>query len=736
MKKLLREFWSNRPLIENEFEEARWDDATGETTEVLVEELARRQAASEGLPTPTVRAEAYAYLLDHTRLQINPHTPFALKFDLGVDYSYFAKSDIMYQNMFRVQRKKVLSERFPVDYPRMKTAADAGISPVWTDFWHTVPNWNLLLREGFAGILAMARRSGERLVEEGAPQERIIYISAMITCYEAILRFLHRVYEYSLSFDLPEFSQCIKNLTERAPITTYEVMQFSIFYLYFEEIGCERARTLGDIDRLYLPYIQADVESGRYTEEEIKALFQYYFIHFTASRRFAQQPFTVGGTDRDGNDLSNRLTYEILDIYDEMNIYDPKIHLRYGKNTPDALLSKVLSMMRRGNNSICIMNDEAVYRGYERIGISRDDAQHYVVLGCYEPIIMGLEEAEIATTRMNMAKCIELAMNGGRDMTTDAQIGQECPTEFDSFEAFYEAFIGQVDYFLDFAIEFAQKQGEICTEINPSLIYSSSFEACIERGMDVHEHPLKYNNMSLKCIGLATVVDSLLAIKKYVFDKKMRTFAQLREILKRNWEGEEELRRIILADREKYGNNLPLPDRITCDITRHLGDRYCGMKLRRGGVLRLALDSVHHCISLGKPLAATPDGRLAGTPFSRNMVPNAGMDRGGITAYMQSVLKIKADDFVDATVLDFILHPSAVQGEKGLSDFMSLMKIFFASGGFAAQGNIINREMLTEAQKNPEKYSTLQIRVCGWNEYFVKLGRVKQDMFIAQCGEG
>lgn len=735
MKALLQNFSSNRPFLENEFEEAVWDDATGLSTEALAEALARYQENSDHLPTPTVRAEAYAYLLDHTRLQINPKTPFAVKFDIGVDFSYFAKADIFYQNLFRVQRKAFLSKTFPVDYPRMKEAADAGISPVWTDFWHTVPNWNLLLQEGFVGILKLAKDAREKLCAEEAPRERIVYLDAMITCYEAILRFLHRVYEYSLGFDVPMFSECVKSLTERAPETLYEVMQFSVFYLYFEEIGCERARTLGDIDRLYLPYFKADVASGRYTKEEIKALFQYFFIHFTATKRFAQQPFTVGGSNAQGEDLSNELTAWILEIYDEMNIYDPKIHFRYNKKTPRVLLTKVLSMIRKGNNSICIMNDEAVYRGYERIGIPRSDAQHYVVLGCYEPIIMGMEEAEIATTRMNMAKCIELTMNGGVDMTTGKQIGKPCPVDYASFDDFFEAFLEQVDYFLDFAIEFAQAQGEYCTEINPSLIYSSSFIECIQKGLDVHEFPLKYNNMSLKCIGLATVVDSLMAVKKFVFEKKTVSFSQLREILIRNWEGHEMLRQSILADREKYGNNLERPDRITCDITEHLGSKYCGMKLRRGGVLRLALDSVHHCISLGEKLAATPDGRLCGTPFSRNMVPNAGMDRGGITAYMQSVLKINADDFVDATVLDFILHPSAVEGEKGLADFTSLMEIFFAAGGFAAQGNIIHHEMLKDAQVHPEKYSTLQIRVCGWNEYFVKLGRVKQDMFIAQCEE-
>ena len=733
MKQWTTRFEENRPRIANEFQEAVWDDATGEPTEVLVAELAKRQAESRGIPTSTVRAEAYAYVLDHTRIQINPYTPFSVKLDIGVDFSYFATSDILYQNLFRVQRKQYLAEHFPQDYARMKQAAELGADHVWTDFWHTVPNWNFILEQGFVGILARARASRKALTESNAPQERLVYLDAIITCYEAILRFLDRVYRYSLGFSIPAFSACIKQLTLGAPRTLYEVMQMSILYVYFEEMGCERARTLGDIDRLWLPYLQNDLKAGTCTQEDVKALFQYFFLHYTASHRFAQEPFTIGASDAQGNDRSNELTALILDIYDELNIYDPKIHFRYNKNTPKTLMRKVASMIQGGNNSICLMNDEAVYKGYERIGIPRTDAQHYVVLGCYEPIIMGLEEAEISISRLNMVKCLEQALNGGRDLRTATLLGPETPTEFSSFDAFFEAFLRQLDHAVDFAVEFAQKQGEHSVHINPSMIYSSSFPECLDTGLDVHQYPLRYNNMSIKCIGLATVVDSLTTVKRLVFDEKRLTLPALCEILKRNWEGEELLRREILAHREKYGNNLDVPDSIMCAITKHLGDRYCGMPLRRGGVLRLALDSVHHCISQGAKLPATPDGRLAGEPFSRNLAPVGGMDRGGITAYMQSILKIDASDFVDATVLDFILHPSAVEGERGLAALISLLEIFFAQGGFSAQGNIIHKEMLLAAQREPEKYSTLQIRVCGWNEYFVNLTPVKQEMFIAQC---
>ena len=200
-----------------------------------------------------------------------------------------------------------------------------------------------------------------------------------------------------------------------------------------------------------------------------------------------------------------------------------------------------------------------------------------------------------------------------------------------------------------------------------------------------------------------------------------------------DWKGFEDLQKRIINDKEKYGNNMTIPDKIMTDILENLANRYCGKNLKRGGKVRLGLDSVYHCIKHGEKTSATSDGRNAKKPISKNLCASDGMDRGGITAYMQSVLKIDSASFVDGVPFDFILHPSAVEGEKGLEDFISLIKIFLDNGGFAMQGNIVKRDTLIEAQNYPEKYSTLQVRVCGWNEYFVKLSKVKQDMFIKQC---
>lgn len=724
-------FSENRKHIENEFEMAAFDKNTGLDVEEIAKQLQEIQSDKTETPRQIVCANAYAYILDNVQLQINEYTPFSVKFNIGVDYSGFASFDIFHKEIFLKQREKILKEKFPKEYEKM--TSDNVTNIIATDFWHTVPDWNNISKLGFPGILNKAKKSKEKMLKSAQDNKKqLLFLDSVIICYEAILRLMKRIYDYSLNFDVPEFSECIKNLMTRPAQTLYEVMQFSVLFLYFEEIGCERARTLGDIDRLYLPYYQNDKNNG-VSQDKLDELFKYFFIHFTATKRFAEQPFTIGGCDKDGTDRSNELTLRILEIYDELDIYDPKIHLRYHKSLDKKVLTKAVSMIRSGHSSICILNDDAVFAGYKKLGISKEDSQNYVVLGCYEPIIMGLEEGEIGICWLNMAKSVEFAINGGKDIITYRQTGIETPKDIASFDEFFEIFLNQLDNCIDFAIDFAQKQGEYATLINPSPIYSSTFSECIEKGLDVHEFPLKYNNMGIKLFGTATVTDSLSAIKKYVFDKKEITLDEMRVALKKDWSGYEKIRQKISKDEDKYGNNRELPDEILVKLTKHLEDKYCGKRLDRGGRLRLGLDSIDHCIYLGRTTSATPDGRKSGTPVSKNLCSSSGKDLGGITAYMQTVLKIDTSAFVNGVPCDFILHPSSVEGEKGLADFISLIEIYFANGGFALQGNVFNKETLIKARENPEKYSTLQVRVCGWNEYFVKLNKVTQDMFIKQC---
>jgi len=723
-------FSENRKFIENEFAEAKWDIDSGLPPHEIEHELKRMYEENTEC-MPILRAKMHAYILDNVQLEINPLTPFSAKINIGVNYEHSASQDFIQKYIYHTQldkvRKEILSED---EYLKQSRITGCGLGFACTDFWHTVPDWNNVIRYGIAGLLDKARQSKEALsLKSDTTEEQITFLDSVIICYEAMIRLMSRIHRESLKYEIPAFSECILNLTQRPPETLYEVMQTAILFLYFEEIGPERARSLGPIDRLYLPYFENDLKNG-IDCETLKELFRYFFIHFTASKRFAQQPMMLGGSDCNGNTYCNSLTSLILEIYDEMNIYDPKIHLRYHKSTPDAVLGKVLSMIRHGNSSICILNDDVIFKAYDKMNVPREDSQHYVPLGCYEPIIMGMEEAEIGASWMSVVKPLEFVFNDGKDIISGYRLGEKSCDSYDTFEQFMDEYYRQLDYCIDFVVDMINKEGVYSTEINPSPIYSSTFDDCLKTGTDIHRYPIKYNNISIKLMGLATLVDSLYAVKKYVYDTKEMTYAEMKDAVLNDWEGHEDMRRKIASDKEKYGNNMEGPDAIFKAVTEHMASKYAYKKIPRGGVLRLGTDSIKNCISYGAATAATPNGRKKGKPLSKNLCSESGNDRNGIISYMQTVLKMDASNYLNSAVLDFMLHPSAVSGEKGLNDFMNLVKTYFSLGGFAVQGNIVSGETLKQALQTPEKYSTLQIRVCGWNEYFLKMNKNMQEIFL------
>ena len=727
-------FSKNRKFVEKEFEEAKWDLNSGLSVDELISKTRKYMQDNSSLSMPYMRANIFKFILENAQIEINPYSIFADKLNTGIMYSGttsgFSSPDFYEWDVFHKVRDKVLRENFKEDYEHMLKGMEIGVGFSWNDFWHTVPDWNNVLKLGFVGLLDKAKQCKAEFVKKGnITKEQLEFYDSVIITFEAIINYLHRLYNESLKYDIPEYSQAILHLTKKAPETLYQVMLMTVLFVTMEEIGCERARSLGPIDILYYPYYKKELENGT-PLEDIKSMFQFLFARYNAAKRFAQQPFMLGGGDENGKDRTNELSLLILDWYDELNILNPKIHIRYHENINEKIMLKAIDMIRRGNSSICIMNDEMVFKGYEKLGISRKDASNYVPLGCYEPIILGKEEAEIGAAWLNMAKAIEFTFSSGKDIKSGVQYNSITPENFDTFKDFYNAFLTHVNEIVTFSMKHILQQGSLSSKINPSPIYSASFSQCLEKGMDVHDWPLEYNNASIKCFALATVVDSLMMVKKYVFDLKKVTYAQMREAILNNWQGYESLRTEIRKDTEKYGNNLENPDKILQDFTNYLSDLVVGKPTGRKGVFRLGTDSITQNIKSGIKTWATPDGRLNGDAVSKNLAATGGQDRKGILGLMNSLTKIDQSALLDSAVTDFMVHPSAVQGNKGLIAFYNIIKTYFKNGGMALQGNIVDVETLKKARENPDEYKTLQIRVCGWNEYFVYMNPQMQDTFI------
>ena len=483
------------------------------------------------------------------------------------------------------------------------------------------------------------------------------------------------------------------------------------------------------------PFYKKDIESGRYRDEQIREFMRYFLFKMWAAHIPFDLPFTIGGEAPDGrSEVTNEISHMIVEIYDELEIHSPKIHVRISDKTPDDFIKKVLDCIRRGHSSFLMMNDKVAAAGLMRAGIEERDARNYVPVGCYENAAWGVEMPCTGNSAIAMPKAIEYVITGGRDlssgrlMTFDTGLVQ-------SFEQFKDAIKAQIKAMRDKSVNFINTIESHYPEINADLFVSGLCEYAVKAGKDVFEGSAKYNNSSVNYMGIATLVDSVAAVKKAVYDEKKVTLAELFDILRGNWEGHEDLLSFVRNLPEKYGNNECLTDSLMKEFTDYIGEITNNKPNGRGGVYKAGCYSIDRCFTYGKGIMATPDGRKAGEPFSKNLCPVIGMDKKGITAVLTSVAKIDHAAFASGTVLDYVLHPSAVSGEDGLCAMLGIVKTYFSMGGLALHGNVFDAKILKAAQRNPEKYKNLQVRVCGWNVFFVNLSKEEQDAFIIQSSK-
>lgn len=731
-------FSQERPWLENEFEEAVWIPGSGLDAQALEAGFDAYLQENAQLPPPLLRAGGFAWLLDNCQISINPHSIFCHKLNLGVVYNsggadadflkkqlHEAGPDIMENRMFYPRNRALQESLAPKQAALNRQAIAIGAGRACADFRHASPDWNNVFRLGFSGL--RQRVAEQKAQSEPLTDSRRTFYDAALACYDAIDRVLGRIASESRKFNVPEFTRAVEHLRREPPCTVYQAMLLSILFTNFAEIGYEKVRTLGLLDEMYWPYYQADCREGRCDRETMKEMLRYFFLHWHAARRGAQQPFGLGGT--------NPLTELMLEVYEELNIINPKLHLRCAADVPDTLLTRVAELIRKGSSSIVLMNDEAVYRGYALLGIPREEAKGYLPMGCYEPYLMGKEEAFICASWMNIAKQVELTVTGGKDLLTGEDFGTPTPTEFASFSEFLETFFCRLSEMVELTVDMIETFSRFATQVNPSPLLSATMDSCVERGVDIYDGGMVYNNTTIKCFGIATAVDSLLGVKKLVFDEKMLTMEQLRQALSANWQGYERQRLAVWKDGNKYGNHLPEPDGLAREIYDRLAQWIIGRKNCRGGIYRMGADSVDFSMTEGAKMGAGADGRLAGEPISKNLCPVSGMQKRGITAFLHSALSLGQERLLGSAPLDFVVHPSAVQGEAGLKAMVAAFRAYFQAGGMAVHGNVVSYEALLAAQKEPEKYADLQIRVCGWNDYFVNLSPAQQEQFLRQTRE-
>lgn len=708
-----------------------YDPATGMSDEEIAAGLLALDKTMGDLPHPVAKAKAIAYVLEHTRIDVNEHDYF-----IGLYTWNRVTAPITLQKW----KKEIFESKLPEVDDTMKDLNASGAVSIWPDFDHVVPDWDSLMTLGFPGIRERAREYRRMHEAKGQLTARqAAFFDGIELEYTAILAFIDRLYRHALAQThekAPKVAACLKQLRDGAPTNIYEAMQ--LIFLYFmisESVDYYQVRSLGNgLDHTLYPFYVNDLQNGTYTRDEIRELIGYFLMQWSAIGNYWGQPFYMGGSNADGTCRINDLSHDIIDIYRELGLYNPKIQIKVNTNTPPDFLNKIFDMIRAGNSSFVFCCEPGMMAAVMSYGATWEEALTMDIRGCYET---GVRANEVCASNgyINPLKAVVLAMHDGMDSITGKRIG--IPTgraeDMATFEDFYKAFQAQYAHLIEQVIACTNAYEQYFEEINPSSMYSATIRTSLENAFDGYAGGVKYNNSATLNCGLASAIDAVMAVRELVYEKKLVTLTELRDILDRNWEGAERLRAMALRSKHKYGCGDPLTDAYTVAISRFFTDRVNGRRNARGGVYKAILHSAMQFVWQGEKTEATPDGRRFGDEISKNASPTVGMDKNGVTALVRSVTSITPATYPESFCLDVLLHPSAVEGEDGLIAMKAVLDTYMQRGGMSIQFNVFRAETLRDAQEYPEKYRNLQVRVCGWNVLWNNLSRKEQDAYILRA---
>ena len=546
--------------------------------------------------------------------------------------------------------------------------------------------------------------------------------------------------------DLEKITDVCTRVPAHAPRDFWEALQhyWFIHLGVIIELNPWDAFNPGRLDQHLYPFYEKGLADGTLTKEEAKELLQAFWIKFnnqpappkvgvTAEESATYTDFALintGGVKADGVDAVNELSYLILDVVEEMRLTQPSSMVQISKKTPDRFLKRAVEIIRTGFGQPSVFNTDEIIQELLRQGKLIQDARNGGASGCVETGAFG-KESYILTGYFNMPKVLEITLNNGLDPRTGKKIGLETedPAEFSSFDELFEAFRKQLNYFVDIKIKGNNIIERLYAERLPVPFLSLLIADCIAKGKDYNDGGARYNTDYIQGVGLGTTTDSLTAIKCNVFDKRHVTMKELLEILKVDFNRYENFRQRLLNKTPKYGNDEDYADQVMKAIFEVYFDAIDGRPNTKGGHYRINLLPTTVHIYFGKVVGATPDGRKAGEPLSEGVSPVQGADRKGPTAVIKSVAKI---DHVrtGGTLLNQKFTPQLLADETGIDKLAQLIRTFFKLDGHHMQFNVISSDMLRDAQKHPERYRNLIVRVAGYSDYFVDLGVDLQNEII------
>lgn len=501
----------------------------------------------------------------------------------------------------------------------------------------------------------------------------------------------------------------------------------------------------GRLDQYLYPFYQSDLDKGKITRDEAKELLKCLWIKFneltvakegeTAKASTSYNDFqniNLAGLTAEGNTAENEISQLCLEVTGELRLPQPQVSVLVSSKTSDDFLLEACRVIRMGLGMPSLFNDEVKVLAMLDKGKTLRDARLGGVNGCVELVVPGKENMA-SSGYVNLAKCLELALNGGRNPISGKIIGAQTPDhrEFQSFADVMKALRTQVARALSIKVSYDNVARRTYAEHGPVPLTSVLVRDCIEKMRDFHDGGARYNQPMACIVGIGTVVDSLAAIKGLVFEERIVSIEELMRAVNANFFDAERLRQLLLNRAQKYGNDDEYADRLAVEVIDMVCDELHKLKDAEGRSYAGNLIPTTTHIYFGSLTGATPDGRRAGEPLSEGVSPTQGRDVKGPTAVLKSVSKLNHVR-CSGTLLNMKLHPSTLRSEQDLKKFASLLRGYFVLGGYHVQFNVISAETLREAQRHPDEYRNLLIRVAGYSDYFVRLSKEVQDEIISR----
>ena len=652
-----------------------------------------------------------------------------------------------------------LDDRFAV-YFLWKTAALS----------HTVLDYPKLLKIGARGIIGEIRRELEK--DQAADRLKKDTLEAMILCYEGLIAYARNLSAQAAAEAREEADERRKaelerlaEICARVPENPCTTLDEALNAIWIHWVGVHMENTnagfsLGRMDQWLQPYFVSDLKKirGRKKREEyirraIELVGCFYMRctdhlplipdigNYLFGGSSSDQAITLGGVTPEGEDAVNDMTYIFLKVTEMLGIRDPNVNARFhrGKNS-EAYLRRLCEVNINTTSTPSIHNDEVVMASLEEFAYPQEHLRDWAATGCVEPTLSGRHIGHTNCMMFNMVAALEMAMYNGRHPLMRWDVGPKTGNvdngSFPTFDDFFQAFCTQLDFLMDNSCEYNRLLGEAHSVLRPTPFISGLVEGCIANGRDATKGGALYNSSGTACIGLADITDSLMAVKKLVYDEKKVTLKEIREAMETNFENNGYLHSLVRNKVPLFGSGSPEAVEMANRVTRFIHDRFGAHTNFRGGRYTAGFWSMSNHVAFGTLTGALPSGRLAGKPFTPGLTPEAHASRN-LLDNIRDVSRLEPKSMNNNIAFNVKVVPSPKESHQVAVDHVySYVKTYCDLGGMQMQFNVVSSATLRDAMAHPENYRDLMVRISGYNAYFVTLNRDMQMELIERAEYG